>query len=680
MRKKNLFMAALILGIGLAGCQTRENPENVEIVPTVEGIPDPSAEELSKEIPTVTEEPSRESDTANTTAPAPESIPELNPTKNQPLVFSAYSGVYEEAFSLYLAAYDETAEIYYTLDGSDPADSKTAIKYTDAIFIDRRDKEETVVSAVEPVQIAGSFNYVSNNEFQCSIEAPEASAVDKCTVLRAVAKQPDGTCSGEVSATYFIGTMEEHMKGLAESCEAAGTSLAVVSISAEYGDFFNSNNGIYVKGNIFEGARKQYVVEHGGIWDGETARSLDANYKRKGKSWEKEVRVSFLECTPDGITEVLAQTCGIRIQGNYSRSDLQKGLRLYAREEYGEKNFKYAFFGGDYVNEQGEVMDKFKTLVLRNGGNCAFTAKFNDAYWQSLVESLDCGTQKSRPCVVYLNGEYWGLYVLQEDYTDNHMENKYGVDNKEVVIYKGDAEALELGYKLDAGEIPEGEEESYYFKELFEFFDYHENLENQTDYEEFCTLVDPQSVLDYFTVQCWINNKWDWPGKNWSMWRTITPDGVEDSYGDGRWRFLFYDMEFGGVSGKSDARTNTIKEDNYKPEGLLDFDTDNPAVLCFAYLMTNEGFRTKFNETLLGLSEGVFAQDAALERLEQFEAVYGPLYEQFFARYPGTGTAEGALEGGYASSRCIREFVERRKDYIQPMVEYVERMRGKKKD
>ena len=329
------------------------------------------------------------------------------------------------------------------------------------------------------------------------------------------------------------------------------------------------------------------------------------------------------------------------------------------------------------MNEQGEVMDKFKTLVLRNGGNCAFTAKFNDAYWQSLVESLDCGTQKSRPCVVYLNGEYWGLYVLQEDYTDNHMENKYGVDNKEVVIYKGDAEALELGYKLDAGEIPEGEEESYYFKELFEFFDYHENLENQTDYEEFCTLVDPQSVLDYFAVQCWINNKWDWPGKNWSMWRTITPDGVEDSYGDGRWRFLFYDMEFGGVSGKSDARTNTIKEDNYKPEGLLEFDTDNPAVLCFAYLMTNEGFRTKFNETLLGLSEGVFAQDTALERLEQFEAVYGPLYEQFFARYPGTGTAEGALEGGYASSRCIREFVERRKDYIQPMVEYVERLRGK---
>ena len=189
-------------------------------------------------------------------------------------------------------------------------------------------------------------------------------------------------------------------------------------------------------------------------------------------------------------------------------------------------------------------------------------------------------------------------------------------------------------------------------------------------------MVDTQSAMDYFAVQCWINNKWDWPGKNWSMWRTISSDGKEDSYGDGRWRFLFYDMEFGGVSGASDARTNTIKEDNYKPEGLLDFDTDNPAVLCFAYLMTNDTFRTEFNQTLLGLSDSVFEQAAALERLAEYEAVYGPLFEQFFERYYGTGTAEEALKGGYATGKCIREFLEKRKNYIQPMVDYVEKIRG----
>ena len=649
-RKGLLALVMVVFCIAVAGCNTTNGQQIATPTPTL-----------------LSEAPIATATAAPTETPV---VPE-----DCSLTFSCYTGVYEKEFKLTMTT-DEAAEIFYTLDGSNPATSMTAQKYTGGITITRRDDAENVVSAVEPVRIAGSFNYTSKNEFKCEIDAPEDSAVDKCTVVRAVAKLPNGVASEEVSATYFIGTMEEHIRGLKESCEAAGTSLAVISISANYDDFFNDKGGIYVKGKIFEGALRQYIAENGGVWDGETARSLDANYKRKGRAWEKEVRVSFMECTPDGLTEAFVQTCGVRIQGNYSRSDLQKGLRLYAREEYGKKNFKYAVFGEDYVNSNGETMDKFKTLVLRNGGNCAFTSKYNDTFWQSLVTELDCGTQKSRPCVVYLNGEYWGLYVLQEDYTDNHMENLYGVDNNAVVIYKGDAEALELGYKLDAGDIPEGEEESFYFKELFDFFHKHKNLEADADYVEFCTLVDPQSVMDYFAVQCWINNKWDWPGKNWSMWKTITSDGVEDSYGDGRWRFLFYDMEFGGVSGEGDARTNTIREDNYKPEGLLDFDTENPAVLCFAYCMTNAGFRREFNQTLLGLSDDVFEKETALMRLEEFEAVYGPLFEQFFTRYPETGSAESALEGGYASSRCIREFIEKREKYIPNMVDYVVRKRG----
>jgi len=677
MRKKIFYIMTAIMLLIMSGCGSESGQSNTPtatsqstaatVIPTVVPTTEPV-----KEV-----EPTREAEpTPEPTDTIPAEIVQAEATKDTPLALSDYTGVYKEAFYLTMDAYEEGAEIYYTLDGSNPADSKTAVKYTEAILMDRRDNAENVVSAIEPVLFSGSFNYASKNTFKCEIEAPGNSAVDKCMVVRAVAKYADGTCSEEVSATYFIGTMEEHIKGLAKSCEAAGSSLAVVSISANYDDFFSEAGGIYVKGKIFEGALKAYIAQNGSIRDGETARSLDANYKRKGRAWEKEVRVSFMECTPEGLTEVIAQTCGVRIQGNYSRSDLQKGLRLYAREDYGKKNFKYAFFGEEYVNVNGETMDKFKTLVLRNGGNCAFTAKYNDTYWQSLVAELDCGTQKSRPCVVYLNGEYWGLYVLQEDYTDNHMENLYGVNNNDVVIYKGDAEALELGYKLDEGDIPEGEEETYYFKELLAFFDSHSDLKSDEDYAEFCKLVDPQSVMDYFAVQCWINNKWDWPGKNWSMWRTITSDGVEDSYGDGRWRFLFYDMEFGGVSGGSDARTNTVKEDNYKPEGLLDFNTDNPAVLSFAYLMTNAGFRDEFNQTLLGLSEGVFEQEAALKRLKEFEAVYGPLFEQFFARYPETGSKENALEGGYASSRCIREFLEKRENYIQPMVDYIVKKRG----
>lgn len=611
-----------------------------------------------------------------TTAPVIEEPPQEIIPAEPSVEFSHAGGIYAEQFSLAIQPLEE-GDIYYTLDGSDPSTSETAMLYSSEITITDRSGDKNIVSAVDPALFAGSFNKVNKerNGFTCELSAPADEDVDKCTVIRAAVKKADGSFGGDVSATYFIGNAAEHITGIEEYCEAAGGSLAVMSISMSYDDLFDSQRGIYVKGEIFDKALEEFLAEER-LRDSDTARRLAANYSQRGREWEREASVTLFEVTPDGAQAALTQNCGIRIQGNFSRSDVQKGFRLYARKDYGENNFDYAVFGEEYLNTNGEIMDKFDTLVLRNGGNCAFTSKFNDTYWQSLVEELDCGTQKSRPCVVYLNGEYWGLYILQEDYTNDFMEDKYGVNKDDVVIYKGDAESLELGYKLDEGDLPEGvTDESYYFSDLLKFFDTHSDLKSEADYEAFTKLVDPQSVMDYFAVNCWIDNKWDWPGKNWSMWKTTSSD-PSNEYGDGRWRLLFYDIEFGGVGGEGDVRNVTIRNANYKDKGLLDMDTDNPAVLCFAYLMTNDGFRAEFCEKLAGLAEGCFQQDKALEKLEFYSSTYGPLFEQFFLRYPDTGDAEGAIEGGYATARTIREFILKRPATIQKQIDFCNKILG----
>ena len=590
--------------------------------------------------------------------------------------FSAESGLYPQSFQLTIRV-PEGATVLYTTDGSDPSTSATAIAYTAPLSVTDRKDDPNVVSAVDPVLFSGNYNKPNKerNGFVCTVSAPKDNSVDKCTVIRAAVQYADGTFGEEKSAVYFIGTAEEHLQGITKSCATSCSTLAVISISMNFDDLFDPATGIYVKGDIFENALLQYLQYNKRVNDGETARSLDANYKQRGREWERDATVTMFEFSAESATAVLTQECGIRIQGNYSRSDLQKGLRLFAREEYGAKNFKYAVFGEDYVNGTGEIMDKFDTLVLRAGGNCAFTAKFNDTYWQSLLADTACETKRSRPCVVYLNGEYWGLYVLEEDYTDDYLEDLHGVNKDDVVIYKGDAETYDIGYKLDEGEIPEGQGEDYYFRQLLDFFDSHKDLSSQADYEAFAQLVDPQSVMDYFAVQCWINNKWDWPGKNWSMWKTTAVD-ESNPYADGRWRFMFYDMEFGGVSGESDARTNTIKEDNYKPNGLLDRDTDNPAVLCFVYCMSNTGFRNSFYLRLQGLSRTNFSSTALSTRLQEFQNAYSPLYDQFFRRYPGSGSTRDAVNGGYASIRCIRDFIEARPDHIQKMIDYCKKILG----
>lgn len=584
-----------------------------------------------------------------------------------PPVFSVESGVYGEQFQLELSCPENVSgDIYYTLDGSDPAVSTTRILYSEPINVGSVSDRENVIAAVDPLLFSSNYTKYSQSKkiFTSTVQIPENDAVDKCTVIRAVAETEDGY-SDSAAHTYFIGTAEEHINGIAESCEASGNALAVVSITINYDDLFDSTYGIYVKGDKWNSAFEAAKASGEKI-DHETARRYDANYNQKGREWERECHVELFEMSPESCTLEIAQNCGIRIQGNYSRSDLQKGFRLFARKDYGEKRFNYDVFG-----DKTDV-DSFKSLVLRAGGNCAFSSKFNDTYWQTISEQqgLDCSVKRSRPCVVYINGEYFGLYVLEEDYSEDYLEDHYGVNSNDVVIYKGDAEKYSSGYYLDEGTLPEGvTDEGYYFRELFVFFRTHKDLKAPEDYAEFSKLVDTDSVRDYFLAEVWINNKWDWPGKNWSMWKTTSADG--SVYGDGRWRFLLYDMEFGGVSGKSDAGTNTVKEDNYKPLGLLDMDTNNPAVLCYAYLMTNEDFRNDYCERLQKMSEEAFAKDNLRAVLDDYISEYSPLYYQFFDRYPGSGSAYEAIHGGYSSASCIGDFIEERENTIPDIVAWI---------
>lgn len=592
------------------------------------------------------------------------------------LTFSQESGVYEEAFSLKLLTRDGET-VYYTLDGSDPTDPENdaRTKYTSPISFTDRKGDANVLSAIDPL-LFDSANLVLNKKEQklySKVKAPADDAVDKATVVRAVSQDKAGNYSAIQTHTYFVGKMTDHISGIKESCNASGIDLAIMSITVNPEDFFDPEKGIYVRGNVFERSWEEFLKN--GELDGHNVideiRKLDANYSQRGKDWERQAHIDYFESNGDKTTCALQQDCGIRIQGNFSRSDLQKGMRLIARADYGKKNFEYPFFGDMAKSDDGNTISKFKKLVLRNGGNTAFTTKCSDAYWQSLIRDLDCETQASRVCVAYLNGEYWGLYVLQEDYSDSYFEQTHKVRKEDVVVYKGDAENYEIGYKLDEGNLPQDiTDESYYLQDLLKFFETHSNLKKQEDYDAFAKLVDVESVRDYFAVNIWINNKWDWPGKNWTIWKTVQTD-AENPYADGRWRFCFYDMDFGGVSGISDAGTNTILEDNYKEKGLLDMDTDNPAVLMYAYLMTNESFRKEFSERLQELSNKNFQKDTAIAACKEYQSIYEPLYDQFFQRF-GVGSKKKAVEGGYASFACIHDFLENRAENIPTMLEWME--------
>lgn len=605
--------------------------------------------------------------------------------------FSKESGVYGEAFDLELSFENSDAVVYYTLDGSDPSDASNERRQAysaEGIAVRDRKGDANVLSAIDPI-LFDAVNVGASSDgkdFVSTVEKPADEDVDKCTVVKAVAEYPDGTCSDVITNTYFVGDIAEHIEGIRESSEAAGKKLAVISISMDANDLFDSTKGIYVKGDVFNQALAEYVKDGGRITDwkaSDICRGMDANYKQKGKGWERKTHIDYFESDGQETSCEFQQDCGIRIQGNYSRSDYQKSFRLYARDEYGAKNFKYGFWD-DAVDDNGDVIKKYKKVVLRNGGNCAFTTKFSDSYWQALMEDIDCDTQSARPCVVYLNGEYWGVYILQDDFCGAFMENKHGVNKDDVVIYKGDAEAIrDLGYKLDEGELPAGEEnENYYFRELEEFMSAHDDLSSQEDYEAFADLVDVDSALDYFATEVWINNKWDWPGKNWSMWKSTVID-ENNPYADGRWRFLIYDVEFGGISGSSDIRENTVENSRLLETGTAEYgdsNYDKPNVRCFALLMTNKDFRERFIERLESFSDGMFERQRMTDVANQFKDMYQPILQQFFDRFPtewngSKKTAAMVINGNggdtYGTWKNIVTFLKGRANYIPKIAEWI---------
>ena len=239
-----------------------------------------------------------------------------------------------------------------------------------------------MLSAIDPAQYdAVNVEWDSEKQdFVSTIGNPKDDEVDKMTVVRAVA-QFSGRSSDVVTQSYFVGDMTEHVQGIEQSCDASGQDLAIMSITVNSSDMFDSKTGIYVKGDIYQKALEDLIRDaEDSCPDVETGRRLDGNYKQRGKDWERAAHVDYFES--DGKTTVcrLQQDCGIRIQGNYSRSDLQKGLRLCGGKKYGKKNFSYPFFGDKDVDDRGEVISSFRKLILRNGGNCAFTTKFNDTY------------------------------------------------------------------------------------------------------------------------------------------------------------------------------------------------------------------------------------------------------------------------------------------------------------
>lgn len=282
-------------------------------------------------------------------------------------------------------------------------------------------------------------------------------------------------------------------------------SMPVISISTDPDNFFDYSRGIYVKGCCADTIDPY----------------MGANYWR---DWERPINIEFYE---KDNTLGFNQEAGVKIFGGFSKSMPQKSLAIYARSKYGEKKFDYPIFPNLDI-------PKYKNFILRNAGGDMRYGHIRDVFATQLVKNTGLDIQEWRPAVVYINGEYWGIYHIREKINEHYVKAHYGYDKDSLDILR------------HRNERQHGTSNNY--RRFLSYINSHK-------------FSDPKA-LKYISSQMDID---DYILYNISEVYTGNEDAGGNiryfkGYNEGeKWRWVFYDLDLGlGIHGSEEYKENTL--------------------------------------------------------------------------------------------------------------------------
>ncbi len=435
--------------------------------------------------------------------------------------FSVPGGFYENTFTLELSTLYQQNHIRYTTNGNRPTAQSQL--YTGPLLLD---ESLYSTSNIYTIQITpdGQMFY--------------PDSIGRCIIIRASVFDENDSCISEPSTnSYFINAL---------GCNTHG--LPVVSLCADTMDLFDYQTGIFVPGVFWDSLNPQ--------WTG--------NYYQQGAEWERIANVEFYETNNTGIN----QQCGLRTHGGNGRRSQQKGLKIYAREEYGKKRFEHRFF-------EDIPQMRFKHLVLKPFSSSWIQSGVANNVCNKIAKNLNVESLSDRAAVLFLNGEYWGIYYVHEKPDERYLQDHFDIDPDEINLMANWISEIASGTNL-------------YFV-LFRSWLQTADLSDPAQWDYVKAHVDIDCFLDYQVLELFLGNL-DWPANNMRCWQ----------HNDGLWRWIFYD---------GDACLSAVSFDVFANAVYVDPDPSAPinaATLYFRKFMENQEFRTRFYERFNELLDGVF--------------------------------------------------------------------------
>ena len=454
--------------------------------------------------------------------------------------FSRSGGFYDDGFNLALSCNNSSHHVRYTINGAMP--SPTSLLYVDSLFLD-----STMFS---PSNIFTIVDCPSSSFYL-------ADSVERAIVIRAAVFDEDERCISDVRTnTYFIRSL---------GCDTHG--LPAVSICADSLDLFDYERGILVPGIHFNPSNPD--------WTG--------NYYEEGDDWERLSNFEFYEIDNQGVNQI----SGLRTQGGNSRRFQQKGMKIYAHDDLGEKWFDYKFF-------ETSPFNRFKHLTLKPFASAWNQSGVLNHVCNRIAATVNVESLASRAVAVFLNGEYWGIYFLQEKPDERYLQNHFGFLPEECNIMGS------WNYLVENGD---GEE-------FIAFIDWLEtaDLTDPDEYDYVASMIDIDCFTDYQILELFLENR-DWPANNMRCYQAYSL----------KWRWIFYDGD-----GCLLYMTFTAF-DNAVYVGDQSWPSNSRSTLLFRKLLENTTFKQKFKnrfdellQTHFDYSEtGVYVQEIKNQLIQE---------------------------------------------------------------
>ncbi len=372
--------------------------------------------------------------------------------------------------------------------------------------------------------------------------------LSQTTVIRA-RSYVDGCAPGEeFTATYLINE---------------GHTMDVACLVSDPGGLFSSSYGIYATGY---GAAPE-------------SPHFGANYWMR---WEREAQVSLY--SDDGGFSL---PCGVRIFGGFSRSFGQKSLSILFRDRYGAAELNYPLFGED-------GLDSYEAFVFRSTGQDVYRAHMRDALITTMYDELlgQTTVQDSRPVVLYINGQYWGVYFIREKINEHFIAGKYNVDADTATIL------FQKGYG------------NAQFQNLVNYARTHD-LSQQEHFDYVASQINIESYVNYLIAQMYSSN-FDIGNVRYFS---------SPQYDDGRWNWILYDVDW-AFSFENDDCVRTMLSSNIVYSADL-----------IQALLENDEFKDWFLREFARQLNEVWSEENVNAYLDEFVQVMQPEMQRECSRW-----------------------------------------------